>query len=244
MTRVIALSGGVGGAKLVLGLCRAIGEEDVSVLTNTGDDFEHLGLYISPDIDTVMYTLAGLNNPLTGWGRAGETWHFMHALEQLGGEQWFSLGDKDLATIVERSTRLNTGQTLTEITQAFCDKLGVRARILPMCDDPVRTKVLTANGELAFQHYFVRDACEPIVTGFRFEGVVDAVPTVAGLAALADHSLQLVVVCPSNPFISIDPILSVPGIREALQNVTVPVIGVSPIVGGAAVKGPDRKNDA
>ena len=239
MTRIVALSGGVGGAKLALGICRYLPEEDVCVLTNTGDDFEHLGLYVAPDIDTVMYTLGGLNNQETGWGRAGETWNFMTSLEQLGGESWFSLGDKDLATIVERSRRLEMGQTLTEVTQHFAAKLGIRAQILPMSDQPVRTLVLTAQGELAFQHYFVRDACTPIVTGFRFDGAAQASPSPAVLDALGDKSLQLVVLCPSNPFISIDPILSVPGIRDALHDL--PVVAVSPIVGGDAVKGPTAK---
>ena len=241
MTRVVALSGGVGGAKLALGLCRYLGEDEVSVIANTGDDFEHLGLHVAPDIDTLMYTLSGLNNQETGWGRAGESWRFMEALGQLGGEDWFLLGDKDLATIVERTRRLRLGESLTEVTRHFAETLGIRARILPMSDDPVRTRVLTHDGELAFQHYFVRDACKPVVTGFRFDGAREATPTRAVLDGLKEKTLELVVVCPSNPFISIDPILSVPGIREALQALDVPIIAVSPIVAGAAVKGPTAK---
>ena len=241
MTRVVALSGGVGGSKLVLGLCRYLGEDEVSVIVNTGDDFEHLGLHVAPDIDTLMYTLSGLNNQDTGWGRADESWSFMEALGQLGGEDWFLLGDKDLATIVERTRRLRAGESLTEVTRHFAETLGVRAQILPMSDQPVRTLVLTRDGELAFQHYFVRDACQPVVTGFRFDGAGDAAPTRAVLEVLQEKTLELVVVCPSNPFISIDPILSVPGIREAVQAVDVPIVAVSPIVGGKAVKGPTAK---
>ena len=205
MTRVVALSGGVGGSKLVLGLCRYLGEDEVSVIVNTGDDFEHLGLHVAPDIDTLMYTLSGLNNQDTGWGRADESWSFMEALGQLGGEDWFLLGDKDLATIVERTRRLRAGESLTEVTRHFAETLGVRAQILPMSDQPVRTLVLTRDGELAFQHYFVRDACQPVVTGFRFDGAGDAAPTRAVLEVLQEKTLELVVVCPSNPFISIDP---------------------------------------
>ncbi len=241
MTRVVALSGGVGGAKLVLGLCRHLDEVEVSVIANTGDDFEHLGLYVAPDIDTLMYTLSGLNNQETGWGRAGESWHFMEALGQLGGEDWFSLGDKDLATIVERTRCLRLGQTFTQVTQRIARALGIRAQILPMSNDRVRTLVLTRDGELAFQHYFVRDGCKPVVTGFRFDGACEATPSRVVLETLAEKTLELVVVCPSNPFISIDPILSVPGIREALKAADVPIVGVSPIVGGGAVKGPTAK---
>ena len=241
MTRVVALSGGVGGAKLVLGLCRHLPGEQVSVVTNTGDDFEHLGLHVAPDIDTVMYTLSGLNNQDTGWGRAGETWSFMTALEQLGGESWFLLGDKDLATIVERTRRLRLGQTLSEVTSHLTGTIGIRAHIVPMSDEPVRTMVLTPDGELTFQHYFVRDACKPVVTGFRFDGAANATASPGALAALTDESLELVVICPSNPFISIDPILSVAGIRDILRTLHVPVIAVSPIVGGAAIKGPTAK---
>ena len=241
MTRVVALSGGVGGAKLVLGLCRHLPEEQVSVVTNTGDDFEHLGLHVSPDLDTVMYTLSGLDNQDTGWGRGGETWSFMTALEQLGGESWFLLGDKDLATIVERTRRLSLGQTLSEVTTRLTQTLGIRARIVPMSDEPVRTVVLTPRGELAFQHYFVREACQPVVTGFRFDGATHANASPGVMTALTDESLELVVICPSNPFISIDPILSVPGIRETLRALEVPIVAVSPIVGGAAVKGPTAK---
>tara|TARA_Y100000588_G_C14067984_1_gene844482 strand:+ start:160 stop:1098 length:939 start_codon:yes stop_codon:yes gene_type:complete len=241
VTTIAALSGGVGGAKLVLGFCRHLGDREVTILTNTGDDFEHLGLYVSPDLDTVMYTLSGLSNQDTGWGRDKETWNFMRSLEVLGGESWFSLGDKDLATIVERTRRLKLGQTLTEVTRDFATRLGVNAQILPMSDDPVRTQVLTQHGELSFQHYFVRDACKPVVTGFRFDGFDVASANPAWFHALSDKNLRAVVICPSNPFISIDPILSLPGVRTALCNVNVPVVAVSPIVGTEAIKGPTAK---
>jgi LPPG:FO 2-phospho-L-lactate transferase len=239
--RVVALSGGIGGAKLALGLYRILPPDALMVVCNTGDDFEHLGLLISPDLDTVMYTLAGIANPETGWGRAGETWTFMAALEQLGGETWFLLGDADLATHVERTRRLNAGDTLSAIADDFRERLGVRARIMPMCDAPVRTMVLTEDGVLPFQRYFVERRCEPRVSGFEFQGALAARPTAAILEALESDGLEAVVICPSNPFISIDPILAVPGMRAALVACRVPVVAVSPIIGGRAVKGPTAK---
>jgi LPPG:FO 2-phospho-L-lactate transferase len=239
--RVVALSGGIGGAKLALGLYRILPPDSLLAVCNTGDDFEHLGLLISPDLDTVMYTLAGIANPETGWGRAGETWTFMAALEQLGGETWFRLGDADLATHVERTRRLNAGDTLSAIADDFRERLGVRARIMPMCDAPVRTMVLTEDGVLPFQRYFVERRCEPRVSGFEFQGALAARPTAAILEALESDGLEAVVICPSNPFISIDPILAVPGMRAALVACRVPVVAVSPIIGGRAVKGPTAK---
>ncbi len=239
--RYLALSGGVGGAKLALGLTHAVPADQLCVVANTGDDFEHLGLTICPDIDTLTYTLAGLNNPETGWGRAGETGGFMAALEALGGETWFFLGDGDLATHVERSRRLAAGETLSAITDDFRQRLDIRAAIVPMSDRPVRTTVLTPDGPLAFQHYFVREQCRPRVTGFRFDGAEAAEPAPAFAEALADPDLAAIVICPSNPFISIDPILAVPGIRDALANSAAPVVAVSPIVGGRAIKGPTAK---
>jgi LPPG:FO 2-phospho-L-lactate transferase len=211
------------------------------VACNTGDDFEHLGLSISPDLDTVLYTLAGVANRETGWGRACETWTFMGALEQLGGETWFRLGDGDLGTHVERTRRLATGESLSAITDDFCRRLGVRARLVPMCDAPVRTMVETADGVLPFQRYFVERRCAPEVTGFRFEGAGAAHPTPALRQALAGESLEAVVICPSNPFISIDPILAVPGLRAAIAACRAPVVAVSPIIGGRAIKGPTAK---
>ncbi len=238
---VVALSGGIGGAKLALGLSKVLPPGELTVIANVGDDFEHLGLHVAPDLDTLTYTLAGVNNPDTGWGRADETWNFLAALETLGGETWFRLGDRDLATHVERTRRLRAGAPLSRITETFCARLGVAARVLPASDDPVRTVVQTADGPLAFQHYFVRERCRPAVTGFEFEGARAARPAPGVLEALADPALEAVVICPSNPFISIDPILAVPGLRAAVAGANAPVIAVSPIVGGAALKGPTAK---
>ena len=238
----VALSGGVGGAKLALGLCDVLDDPDrLTVVANTGDDFEHLGLKVCPDLDTLTYTLAGLANPETGWGRAGESGAFMEALEALGGETWFFLGDKDLAIHVERTRRLRAGDSLSAVTSDLCARLGIRARIVPMSDDPVPTIVETADGPLAFQHYFVRERCRPRVLGFRHEGAAQAQASAGFLDALAAPDLGAVIVCPSNPYISIDPILAVPGVRAALEACRAPVIAVSPIVGGQAVKGPTAK---
>ena len=241
LEKCVALSGGVGGAKLALGLSKKRPADALKVIVNTGDDFEHLGLTICPDLDTLTYTLSGLNNTETGWGRMGETWTFMNALAQLGGENWFQLGDGDLALHVERTRRLAAGETLSAITADLTARLGIEIDIIPMSDDPVRTFVQTAEGPLAFQHYFVRDQCEPEVTGFEFRGAPNANPAPAALRALSDSELGAVVICPSNPFISIDPILATPGLRDALQAAAAPVIAVSPIVGGRAIKGPTAK---
>ena len=238
---VVALSGGIGGAKLALGLYRVLPPHALTVICNPGDDFDHLGLRLCPDADTVLYTLAGIANPETGWGRIGETWTFMQVLAELGGETWFQLGDGDLALHVERTRRLAGGEPWSHIAEDIACRLGVRARVVPVCDAAVRTVVKTPGGRLAFQHYFVRDRCEPAVTGFDFEGAEHARPCDAVLEALADRSLRSVVVCPSNPFISIDPILAVPGMRDAIRAAAAPVIGVSPIIGGSAVKGPTAK---
>ncbi|RLA43782.1 MAG: 2-phospho-L-lactate transferase [Gammaproteobacteria bacterium] len=239
--RVLALCGGVGGAKLALGLSHVIDDEKLTIVVNTGDDFDHLGLRICPDIDTVTYTLAGIVNPETGWGRAGETGSFMDALSMLGGEDWFYLGDKDLALHVERTRRLAEGESLSGITAGIAQQLDIGPRILPMSDDPVATMVETTSGTLAFQHYFVRERCQPPVTGFYFDGIEAAKPHSDLLGILADSCLDAVIVCPSNPFVSIDPILSLPGVRQALRDCSAPVIAVSPIVGGKAVKGPTVK---
>lgn len=235
--KVVALAGGVGGAKLVDGLAAVLPAEDLSVIVNTGDDFEHLGLTICPDLDTVTYTLAGIANPETGWGRADESWHFLESLEQLGGQTWFRLGDRDLALHVVRSARLRAGEPLSIVTRDLCMKLGVQVRLTPMSDQPVRTMVETDQGRLAFQQYFVAHHCEPAVRGFEFQGVQEAWPAPGIERDLAE--CQLVVFCPSNPWVSIDPILAVPGMRQALDGK--PAIGVSPIVGGAAIKGPAAK---
>ena len=240
-SRVVALSGGVGGAKLAWGLAQVLAAGELTVICNPGDDFEHLGLTICPDLDTVLYTLAGLADPERGWGRAGETWAFMAALETLGGETWFRLGDRDLALHVERSRRLAGGEGLGAIMADIGRRLGIGQRLLPASDDPVRTMVATDAGELPFQQYFVRDRCAPAVRGFRFAGAAQAVPHADALAALADPDLRAVVVCPSNPFISIDPILAIPGLAQAVRAAVAPVVAVSPIVGGAAIKGPAAK---
>ena len=238
---VLALSGGIGGAKLALGLYRILPAGALTVVANTGDDFEHLGLSISPDIDTLLYTLAGLDNPELGWGRRDETWTFMKALGDLGGETWFNLGDGDLATHIERTRRLAAGESLSEITDDFRHRLGISAQLLPMSEDRVRTRLLTADGWLDFQDYFVRLRCAPVVQRIAFAGADQARPQPAFLAALADRNLRAVVICPSNPFISIDPILSLTGVRRALHACIAPVVAVSPIIGGQAVKGPTAK---
>lgn len=239
--KVLALCGGVGGAKLALGLYRVLAPGRLTVAINTGDDFEHLGLHVSPDIDTVTYTLAGLNDTERGWGLADESWNFMAALGRLGGEKWFNLGDRDLATHVLRTIQLKEGRSLSEITAGFAARLGIEAHLLPMSDDPVRTKVSTPEGELDFQRYFVERQCAPEVRAITFEGVADARPHPALMQALADSSLAAIVICPSNPYLSVDPLLALPGLREALASAPPPVIAVSPIVGGAAVKGPTAK---
>jgi LPPG:FO 2-phospho-L-lactate transferase len=236
--KIVALAGGVGGAKLTHGLAQILPPEDLTVIVNTGDDFEHLGLTICPDLDTVCYTLAGLANPDTGWGRAGETWNALANLKRLGAPDWFSLGDSDLATHLERTRRLKEGQSLSQITRDFCAAWGIQHTVLPMSDDPVRTMVDTDEGELPFQEYFVHRRCEPRVKGFRFAGADSAAPAAGTREAI--QSADAVILCPSNPWVSIDPILAIlspslagkgPGVRLA----------VSPIIAGKTVKGPAAK---
>ena len=238
---VLALSGGVGGAKLALGLEDVLAPGQLQVLVNTGDDFEHLGLHISPDIDTLLYTLAGRANQQLGWGLAGETWQAMQALEELGGETWFRLGDRDLATHLWRSQQLASGRGLAAVTADLAQRLGVRSRVYPMSDDPVATTVHSDRGELPFQHYFVRYQCEPVVTGFTFEGIAAATPNSEVMRQLREECYRAVVICPSNPFVSVDPILQLPGLWPALRDHPAPVIVVSPIVAGQAIKGPAAK---
>ena len=238
---VLALSGGIGGAKLVLGLYRILPPGVLTVVANTGDDFEHLGLSISPDLDTLLYTLAGIDNAETGWGRREETWSFMAALETLGGETWFQLGDGDLAIHVERTRRLAAGESLSSITDDLRQRLMITARLLPMTDDRVRTRLRTEEGWLDFQDYFVRQGASPVVHEIYYAGASAAQANSDFLAALADENLEMVVICPSNPFLSIDPILSLPGVRAALRACRAPVVAVSPIIGGNAVKGPTAK---
>jgi len=238
---VVALCGGVGGAKLAHGLSMALPPEELSVIVNTGDDFQHLGLHIAPDLDSVMYALSGLSDPVRGWGRRDETWKFMEALKGLGGESWFQLGDGDLALHVERSWRLARGATLSEVTAHLCRALGISARVLPMSDDAVRTRVLTAEGWLDFQEYFVHRQCRPAVREFLFAGSETARAQADALAALERRDLRAIIICPSNPFVSVEPILAVPGIRAAIQRADAPVVAVTPIIGGKAIKGPAAK---
>ncbi|MBM5812330.1 MAG: 2-phospho-L-lactate transferase [Gammaproteobacteria bacterium] len=238
---VVALSGGIGGAKLALGLARVLPPGALTVIANTGDDFEHLGLAISPDLDTLLYTLAELADPLQGWGRRDETWNFMETLRQLGGETWFALGDRDLALHVERTRRLAAGATLAEVTEHFRAHFGIAARILPMSDAPVRTRLRTAAGWLDFQDYFVRRRCAPAVGEIQYAGAATAAALPAALAALADPALRAIVICPSNPLLSVGPMLAIPALRSALQQARAPVIAVSPLIGGRAIKGPTAK---
>ena len=236
--KIVALAGGVGGAKLADGLAQILPPENLTVVVNTGDDFEHLGLAISPDLDTVCYTLAGLANPQTGWGRRGESFRTLDTLQELGGPDWFHIGDLDLATHLERTRRLHEGQSLSRVTHDFCKAWGVQPAVLPMSDQPVHTIVDTAEfGELAFQEYFVHRLCQPRVRGFRFAGIEDARPAPGVVQALA--AADAVVICPSNPWVSINPILNVPDIRPAVA--AKPVVAVSPIIGGQTVKGPAAK---
>jgi LPPG:FO 2-phospho-L-lactate transferase len=239
MADYLAITGGVGGAKLALGLAHVLPADKVAFAVNTGDDFEHLGFSISPDIDTLTYTLSDLANKELGWGREDESWAFMEALEQLGGETWFRLGDRDLALHAFRTAALAAGQTLTEVTAEICRRLGIPQSVLPMSDDPVRTTVLTPDGPLAFQHYFVRDRCAPAVSGFEFRGAESARlnPQIEALLP----GLKGIIICPSNPFVSVDPLLSIGDTRARLSALNVPVVAVSPIVGGIAIKGPTAK---
>ena len=236
--KVVALAGGVGGAKLAHGLAMVLPAADLTVIVNTGDDFTHLGLRICPDIDTVCYTLAGLANPLTGWGRQDESWTVMGALAKLDAQTWFNLGDLDLATHLERSRRLALGEPLSLITADFCAKWGAAPRVLPMSDDSVATWVDTEEaGWLPFQEYFVHQQCVPRVRGFRFEGCDAARPAPGVVEAL--EAADYIVICPSNPWVSIGPILSMPGIVDLLARKL--VVAVSPIIGGKAIKGPAAK---
>ncbi|MDE2517548.1 MAG: 2-phospho-L-lactate transferase [Rhodospirillales bacterium] len=239
--KILALSGGIGGAKLALGLSHVLPAGALSVIANTGDDFTHLGLRISPDIDTLCYTLGGLDNPVLGWGRADESWAFMETLGALGGETWFRLGDRDLALHVWRTAQLAAGATLSAVTASVAARFGIASAILPMSDDPVATRVATTEGTLDFQEYFVHRQCRPVVRGLEFAGAAQARIAPGAQAALAAPDLAAIVICPSNPFISIDPILAVPGLRAALRAAPAPVIAVSPLIGGKAVKGPTAK---
>jgi len=238
---ILALAGGVGGARLARGLADALPAAQLTVVVNTGDDFDHLGLRICPDIDTVSYTLADLHNRALGWGLAGETWEFMGALARLGGEDWFRLGDRDLATHVERTRRLALGESLSAVTADVAKRLGIVQQIAPMSDDPVRTFVDTDAGTLAFQDYFVRRRAAPAVRGFEYRGADSACPSPPFVQALADPSLEAIVFCPSNPWLSIAPLLAMPRMAAQLRASGRPLVAVSPIIGGRAVKGPAAK---
>ncbi|KQZ25746.1 2-phospho-L-lactate transferase [Mesorhizobium sp. Root552] len=239
--RVLALCGGIGGAKLALGLYRAMPPEALTLVVNTGDDFRHFGLAVSPDIDTVTYALAGRANTQTGWGRGEESWRFMDAVRELGGEDWFGLGDTDLATKAVRTQWLAQGRRLSEATAMIARALGVGCAVQPATDDPIPTIVETDEGDLAFQHYFVRRRWQPAVRGLRYQGAADAALSPETARALADPELAAIVICPSNPWLSILPILAVPGLREALAASPAPVVAVAPLVGAQAIKGPLAK---
>lgn len=238
---ILALAGGVGGGKLAHGLAMRLNPGRLSIVVNTGDDFRHLGFHVSPDLDTVMYWLAGCNDAERGWGLASETWNFMSALEKLGGPIWFSLGDRDLATHAERTRRLADGESLSAVTRHLCRQFAIAHDIAPMTDDAVRTIVHCDEGALEFQHYFVRRRCEPRIQRIEYGGAPAAAPSTALDAALADPRLEAIVLCPSNPWLSIEPILQVGAVRARIAVSPASVIAVSPIVGGRALKGPAGK---
>ena len=240
--KVLALSGGVGGAKLALGLAQVVPADALTVVVNTGDDFEHLGLRVCPDLDTLMYTLSGLANQSLGWGQEDETWQFLDALKRLGGDTWFGLGDRDLATHVHRTALLAQGDSLSRVTAGLMRALGVTTRVVPMTDDPVSTLIHCQNGEtLSFQHYFVRDRCEPLIKGVSFQGIESAQRAPEFERVIAFDELSQIIICPSNPFVSVAPILDLAETWKALKAADCPVVLVSPIVAGMALKGPAAK---
>ena len=240
--KVLALSGGVGGAKLALGLAQVVSADALTVVVNTGDDFEHLGLRVCPDLDTLMYTLSGLANQTLGWGQQDETWQFLEALKRIGGDAWFSLGDRDLATHMQRTSLLAGGLSLSAVTTALMHALGVTTNVLPMTDDQVATLIHCQNGEtLAFQHYFVRDRCEPLIKGISFQGIETARRAPDFEKLIDSDSLTQIIICPSNPFVSVAPILDLAETWKALKAIDCPVVLVSPIVAGMALKGPAAK---
>ncbi|HBG74575.1 MAG: 2-phospho-L-lactate transferase [Chloroflexi bacterium GWB2_49_20] len=236
--KIVALAGGVGGAKLIDGFAKNLSPLDLTIIVNTGDDFNHLGMRICPDLDTICYTLAGMANPDTGWGRENECWTVLAGIKQLGGPDWFRIGDKDLATHLERSRRLMVGQPLSRIIQDFCKSWNINQKVLPMSDQKVSTIITTLEyGEISFQDYFVRNKCAPTVKRIHFEGIKDATPTPGLIDAI--EQADAIVICPSNPWVSIDPILSISGIRTSI--IKKPTIAVSPIINGKAIKGPAAK---
>ena len=237
MTKILAITGGVGGAKLALGLSKVLNEDEVLFLVNTGDDFQHLGLEISPDVDSLLYALSEKNNPELGWGRKDESWNFISTLEELGEDAWFRLGDRDLALHIIRTQKLARGESIQQVTDELSAALGIKHRIAPMSQSKISTIVETPGGKLGFQEYFVREKCEPKVLNFQFQGIETAEPNPVVVSWL--KKCDGVVICPSNPYVSVDPILKVPGLKELLRSK--PVIAVSPIVGGLAIKGPAAK---
>lgn len=238
---ILALSGGVGGAKLAAGLADVLPPERLSLVVNTGDDFEHLGLTICPDLDSVTYALSGLNDTERGWGVKDETWQAMAMIGSLGGPDWFNLGDRDLGLHLTRAWRLREGESLSQATAFLTGNIGIAHAVIPMSDDPVRTRIETETGSLDFQHYFVKEQCRPVATGVSFAGAENAQVAAGFSHALDRDDLAAVVICPSNPYLSVDPILSLGGVRERLLARNVPVIAVSPLVGGTALKGPLAK---
>ncbi len=233
---VLALAGGVGGAKLAVGLARILKPDALSIVVNTGDDETFYGLHVSPDIDTVTYSMAGLANPETGWGYVGDTFNALETLKTLGADAWFGLGDHDLALHLRRTDMLRSGMTLSEITFDLAARMGVRHPIAPMSDQPVRTIIESTDGEMSFQEYFVHRRSEPEVIGLRFNGAESANASPVFQNAL--ENADAIVFCPSNPFLSVDPILALPGVRDLIVGASVPIVVVSPIIGGRAVKGP------
>ena len=238
-SKVLALAGGVGGAKLALGLRDILDEESLAIVVNTGDDEEFFGLHVSPDLDTVMYTLGGIANPDTGWGISGETFRSLNRLRQYGVDTWFNLGDLDMATHIRRTQLLGQGNTLSEVTNSLCSSLGITHSIFPMTDDTLKTVVITEISEMSFQEYFVKNRCDPRVISLRFDSPSECSPSPGFVTALNES--DLLVFCPSNPFLSVDPILAVTGVRKKIENFRGARIAVSPIVGGEAIKGPAGK---
>ncbi len=233
---IVVLTGGTGGAKFVQGIAAVVPAHELTVVVNTGDDLTRWGLHVSPDLDSITYALAGMLSRERGWGVEGDTFHCLDTMRRMGAPAWFQLGDRDLATHLRRSQLLSESKTLSQATAEIARSLGVAVRILPMSDDQVETRVLTADGELSFQEYFVRERYQVAVQGVRFDGAEHARPAPGVLEAIAQA--EAIVIAPSNPVTSIGPILAVPGIREALQRTRAAVAAVSPIVGGAAVSGP------
>jgi LPPG:FO 2-phospho-L-lactate transferase len=239
--KIVALCGGVGGAKLALGLDRISSPGATTIVVNVGDDFEHLGLRICPDIDTVLYTLGNLSDQERGWGRAEESWNFIENVKLLGGDDWFLLGDKDLALHVMRTQHLHRGGSLSDFVARTAKQFDIRSNIVPATNAIISTRIDTDQGVLPFQEYFVKHRCEPRVKSIQFEGAAGAAAAPGVLSALSDPALHAIIICPSNPYLSVDPILAVPGIKQALQNNAAPVIAISPIVSGVAIKGPTAK---